>query len=70
VRIVGELRKLGVTVSKTSVAAVLRRHRLKPAPRRWGPTWSEFLRAQAKGILATDLLLVDTSPCAASTSSS
>src|SRR5947209_10435316 len=30
-RIVGELRKLGVTVSKTSVAAVLRRHRLPPA---------------------------------------
>jgi putative transposase len=46
-RIVGELRKLGVTVSKTSVAAVLRRHRLPPAPRRSGPTWSQFLKAQA-----------------------
>jgi len=59
-RIVGELRKLGVTVSKTSVAAVLRSHRLPPAPRRSGPTWSEFLRAQAKGILATDFFTVDT----------
>ncbi len=58
-RIVGELKKLGVTVSKTSVAAVLRRHRLPPAPRRSGPTWSEFLRAQAKGILATDFFTVD-----------
>jgi len=47
-RIVGELKKLGTPVSKTSVAAVLRRHRLAPAPRRTGPTWSEFLRAQAK----------------------
>jgi transposase InsO family protein len=59
-RIVGELKKLGVIVSKTSVAAVLRRHRLPPAPRRSGPTWGEFLRAQAKGILATDFFTVDT----------
>src|ERR1039458_493556 len=33
-RIVGELQKLGVVVSGTSVRNVLRRHRLKPAPRR------------------------------------
>ena len=59
-RIVGELKKLGVTVSKTSVAAVLRRHRFLPAPRRSGPTWGEFLRAQAQGILATDFFTVDT----------
>ena len=59
-RIVGELKKLGVTVSKTSVAAVLRRHRLPPAPRRSGPTWRQFLHAQAKGLLATDFFTVDT----------
>lgn len=59
-RIVGELKKLGVTVSKTSVAVVLRRHRLPPAPRRSGPTWGEFLRVQAEGILATDFFTVDT----------
>jgi transposase len=59
VRIVGELRKLGVTVSKTSVATILSRHGLPPAPRREGPTWSQFLRAQAKGILATDFFHVD-----------
>ena len=58
-RIVGELRKLGVTVSKGSVAAVLRRHGLSPCPRRQGSSWSEFLRAQAKGILATDFFTVD-----------
>jgi transposase InsO family protein len=58
-RIVGELKKLGMTVSKTSVAAVLRRHRLPPAPRRSGPTWSQFLKAQAKGLLATDFFTVD-----------
>ena len=59
-RIVGELKKLGVTVSKTSVATVLARHGLPPAPRREGPTWSEFLSAQAKGIVATDFFHVDT----------
>ena len=59
-RIVGELKRLGITVSKGSVANVLRRHGLPPAPRRTGPTWAEFLRAQAKGVLATDFFTVDT----------
>jgi transposase InsO family protein len=59
-RIVGELKKIGVTVSKTSVASVLRRHGFPPAPRRMGPTWSQFLSAQAKGIVATDFFHVDT----------
>jgi transposase len=59
-RIVGELKKLGVTVSKTSVATVLRRHGLPPAPRREGPTWTQFLSEGAKGIVATDFFHVDT----------
>ena len=58
-RIVGELRKLGVFVSKTSVASVLRRYRLPPAPRRAGATWSGFLHAQAELVLATDFFTVD-----------
>lgn len=48
-----------MTVSKTSVATVLRRHGLPPTPRREGVTWSKFLRAQAKGIVATDFFHVD-----------
>ena len=41
-----------------------RRHRARQtracsAPRREGPTWSQFLAAQAKGILATDVFGVD-----------
>jgi transposase len=59
-RIVGELKKLGVSVSATGVRNVLRRHRFKPAPRRSGPTWGEFLRAQASGTLACDFFHVDT----------
>jgi hypothetical protein len=59
-RIVGECRKLGVAVSATSVRMILRRHRLGPAPRRGGPTWTRFLRAQAAGVLACDFLTVET----------
>jgi len=33
---------------------------LGPAPRRGGPTWAEFLRNQARGILATDFFTVET----------
>jgi hypothetical protein len=31
-----------------------------PAPRRTGPTWKQFLTAQARGILAADFVHVDT----------
>jgi putative transposase len=60
VRIVGECRKLGVSVSAASVRTILRRHHLRPAPRRHGPTWTQFLRAQAGGTLACDFLTVET----------
>src|SRR5438067_7139540 len=60
VRIVGECRKLGAAVSATSVRTILRRHRLGPAPRRSGSTWTQFLQTQAAGILACDFLTVET----------
>src|SRR6266508_6641245 len=50
-RIRGELLKLGVDVSATTIATVHRRGGLSPAPRRIGPTWTQFLRAQAYGLL-------------------
>jgi transposase InsO family protein len=59
-RIVGECRKLGVRVSATSVRRILRRHRIRPAPRRGGPSWTSFLRAQAGGLLACDFFTVET----------
>ncbi len=55
-RICGELRKLGIQVGATTIRALLRRHGLGPAPRRCGPTWAQFLRAQAEGVVACDLL--------------
>jgi putative transposase len=58
-RIKGELGKLGVRVSATSIAMLLRRSGVGPAPRR-GLSWRGFLKAQATGILACDFFTVET----------
>ncbi|MCA2219564.1 integrase core domain-containing protein [Jidongwangia harbinensis] len=58
-RIVGECRNVGVRVSATLVRWILRRHGLGPAPRRGGPTWTQFLRSQASGLPATDFFTVE-----------
>ncbi|MGO8871808.1 MAG: integrase, partial [Acidimicrobiales bacterium] len=52
--------KLGVHLAASTIAKILRDHGLGPAPRRSGPTWREFLRTQASGIVATDFFHVDT----------
>jgi putative transposase len=59
-RIHGELTKLGLTIAPSTVYEVLRAAGIDPAPRRDGPTWRQFLHAQAAGILAADFLHVDT----------
>jgi putative transposase len=60
VRICGELRKLGIRVGATTIRTLLRRHGLGSAPRRCGPSWAQFLRAQAEGIVACDFFTVET----------
>ncbi|HZD02633.1 MAG TPA: hypothetical protein VFA46_21320 [Actinomycetes bacterium] len=59
-RICGELRKLGIGVGATTIRTLLRRHGLGPAPRRSGPSWAQFLKAQAEGIVPCDLFTVET----------
>lgn len=59
-RIVGELRHLGVRISASTVQRLLRQAGLGPAPRRDGPGWSSFLREQAHGVLACDFFTVET----------
>jgi len=59
-RIHGELTKLGVTVAPSTVWEILHAAGIDPAPRRAGPTWRQFLHAQAGGILAVDFLHADT----------
>ena len=59
-RIKGELQRLGVQVSATTVRTILRRRGLDPAPRRMATNWRAFLRQQAAGIVACDFFTVDT----------
>jgi transposase InsO family protein len=59
-RIVGELRKLGIVVSATSVRTILARAGLPPAPQRDRQSWRTFLRAHGESILACDFFTVDT----------
>ena len=47
-------------VPPSTVRDILKRAGLGPAPRRNGPTWGQFLRTQAEGIIACDLFQVDT----------
>jgi putative transposase len=59
-RIHGELTKLGIAVAPSTVWQILRAAGIDPAPRCPGPTWRQFLAAQAGGILAVDFLHADT----------
>ena len=59
-RIAAELAGMGRHVGASTVWAILKRAGIDPCPRRSGPTWSEFLRAQAEGILACDFFHCDT----------
>jgi hypothetical protein len=50
----GELAGLGITVAPSTVWQILKSAGISRAPRRDGPSWAEFLRSQAQGILALD----------------
>ncbi len=60
VRIVGELRKLGIDVSATLVRNILKAAGVPPAPERNRLEWRSFLRQHAATTLACDFLTVDT----------
>ncbi|WP_222720821.1 helix-turn-helix domain-containing protein [Actinomadura sp. HBU206391] len=59
-RIQGELARLGHQVAASTVWEVLDAAGIDPAPRRSGPTWRQFLSAQAHGLIACDFFAVDT----------
>ena len=56
----GELVKLGHQIAASTVWQILHDAGIGPAPRGTGPTWKQFLTAQARGILAVDFVHVDT----------
>ena len=59
-RIHGELTRLGHKIAAATVWNILHKAGIDPAPRRSGPTWKQFLAAQAEHILAVNFLHVDT----------
>jgi transposase InsO family protein len=61
-RIHGELGRLGYKdrIGASTVWAILHRAGVEPAPKRSALTWRQFLRAQARGVLAVDFFTVDT----------
>ena len=59
-RIHGELAGLGYQIGASTIWTILHSAGIDPSPRRAGPSWTEFLRAQAHAILACDLFHLDT----------
>jgi putative transposase len=59
-RIHGELIGLGHHIAASTGWNILKAAGLDPAPQRSGPTWRQFLAAQAHAILAVDFAHVDT----------
>ena len=59
-RVQGELVRLGHLIAASTVWQILHDAGIGPAPRRTGPTWKQFLTAQAHSILAADFVHVDT----------
>jgi transposase len=50
-RVQGELVKLGHPIAASAVWQILHAAGIDPAPRHTGPTWKQFLAAQARGYL-------------------
>jgi putative transposase len=59
-RIQRELTRLGHPIAPSTVWEILHAAGIDPAPQCSGPTWRQFLTAQAHGILAADFLHLDT----------
>ena len=61
-KLVGELRKLGCRVGRSTVRDVLKRHNISPAPERGraSSNWRTFLTSHKSALLATDFFTVET----------
>jgi hypothetical protein len=59
-RIHGEVARLGHQVAASTVWKILRAAGIDPVRARTGPSWMEFIRSQAAGVVAADFACVDT----------
>jgi putative transposase len=63
-RIQGALANLGYTIGRTTIADLLKRHGIEPAPERnRKTTWKEFLRRHWAQIIAADFFTVEVRTC-------
>jgi len=63
-RIQGALSNLGHEIARTTIANILKRHGIEPAPERnRQTTWKEFLRRHWSQIIATDFFTVEVWTC-------
>lgn len=53
-RIFGEMKKLRIKVSRSTVARVLKENGFDPGPKRGEGTWDEFIRRHLKTLWACD----------------
>jgi len=69
-RVHGELAGLGYQIGASTVWKILNAAGIDPAPRRGWPTWSQFLRAQARRSWPATCSISTRSPCTGSMRSS
>jgi len=55
-RILGELRKLGITISRQTVKVILKENDIDPGPKRGKGTWDEFLKIHADTLWQCDFV--------------
>jgi len=53
-RIVGELKKLGIRVCRSSIQNILREKNLEPTPMRQSSTWKQFIETHMETLIACD----------------
>jgi putative transposase len=60
-KIQGELQKLGFSLAQQTIASLLRRHSILPAPQRAGsPSWQHLMRHYRQQLVACDFFSVET----------
>lgn len=55
-RVLGELRKLGIRISRQTVKNILKEHEIDPGPQRGKGSWDEFLKIHADTLWQCDFL--------------